>query len=121
MSEPSEQDAALSTPAAVRRIAVAKLADLPLESNKAVKVEGRSVLLCRTAAGLFALENRCTHQLAALEGGRMRGVHLFCPKHGARFDMRTGATAGTLAKEPVQTFGVSIDAQDNIQIEWPAP
>jgi 3-phenylpropionate/trans-cinnamate dioxygenase ferredoxin component len=117
----SEQDAPPSTPAAVRHIAVVKLADLPLESNKAFKIEGRSVLLCRTAAGLFAVENRCTHQLAALEGGRMRGAHLFCPKHGARFDLRTGATAGTLAKTPIQTFGVSVDAEDNIQIEWPAP
>jgi ketosteroid isomerase-like protein/nitrite reductase/ring-hydroxylating ferredoxin subunit len=115
MCEPASPGIALTC----RRIAVAKLADLPPESNRAIKIDGRSVLLCRTSAGVFAVENRCTHQLAALEGGRMRGVHLFCPKHGARFDMRTGATVGTLAKAPIQTFAAEVDADDNILIEWP--
>lgn len=102
-----------------RRVQVTKVSELPLESNKAFKVEGRSVLLCRTAAGIFALENRCSHQLQPLEGGRMRGANLFCPKHGQRFDMRTGATAGNLTKLPIQAFEVCVDAEENIVIVLP--
>ncbi len=102
-----------------RRVQVTQLSELPLETNKAFKIEGRSILLCRTAAGLFALENRCTHQLQPLEGGRMRGPHLFCPKHGQRFDMRTGATAGTLTKLPLQVFEVSVDTDENIEVVLP--
>ena len=102
-----------------RRLAVARLADLPVDTNKAFKIENRSILLCRTAAGVFAVENRCTHQLAALEGGRMRGSNLFCPKHGQRFDMRTGATVGQLTKLPIQAFETCVDADENIEIILP--
>ena len=98
---------------------VIKLAELPLDTNKGFKIDGKAVLLCRTAAGVFAIENRCTHQLAPLEGGRMRGTALFCPKHGQRFDMRTGATVGQLTKIPVQAYEVCIDEDDNIDVLLP--
>ena len=94
---------------------VCKLSDLAEESNKAFAVEGRSVLLCRTSAGVFAIENKCTHQLAALEGGKLRGAYLFCPKHGARFDLRSGVPNG-MTKIPVPTYPVSL-AEDVIEIE----
>ena len=98
---------------------VVRLADLPVDTNKGYKVEGRSLLLCRTAAGVFAIDNRCPHQLAPLEGGRMRGTALFCPKHGQRFDMRSGATVGQLTKVPVQAYEVCIDEDDNIEVLLP--
>lgn len=91
---------------------IARLADLPVDSNKAYKLDGHSILLCHTRTGVFAVENRCTHQLAALEGGRMRGNHLFCPKHGARFDLRDGSTVGTLAKAPIRTYEICLEGED---------
>ena len=94
---------------------VCKLSELAQESNKAFTLEGRSVLLCRTSAGVFAVENKCSHQLAPLEGGKMRGVHLFCPKHGARFDLRTGVPNG-MTKIPIATYPVNL-ADDVIEVE----
>jgi ketosteroid isomerase-like protein/nitrite reductase/ring-hydroxylating ferredoxin subunit len=93
------------------------LAEIPCGANRAFKTAGGSVLVCHTASGLFAVENRCTHQFAALEGGKMRGPHLFCPKHGARFDLRTGAPVGPLAKSAIQTFSVRVDPHGNIEIQ----
>ncbi|MGQ0620380.1 MAG: Rieske (2Fe-2S) protein [Panacagrimonas sp.] len=95
--------------------AVCRLSELGVDRNKAFTVEGRSVLLCRTSAGVFAVENKCTHQLATLEGGKMRGVHLFCPKHGARFDLRTGIPNG-MTKIPIRTYPVML-TEDSIEIE----
>lgn len=100
-----------------RRIAVMALADLPENANKAVAVEGTSVLLCRSDKGLFAVENLCSHQQAPLEGGRVRGVYLFCPKHSVRFDLRTGEPAA-LAKTPIRTFPVAV-VDGWIEIDWP--
>lgn len=97
------------------KVAVCKLSDLAPESNKAFTVDERSVLICRTSAGLYAVENRCTHMLSPLEGGKMRGVHLFCPKHGARFDLRTGVP-NALARTPIQTYPVSV-TDDVVEIE----
>lgn len=87
--------------------AACKLSDLALDSNKAFTLEGRSVLLCHTTAGVFAVDNQCTHQLAPLQGGKMRGVHLFCPKHGARFDLRSGVP-NALAKTAIRTYPVEV-------------
>src|SRR3546814_3536015 len=48
----------------------------------------------------------CSSDLAALEGGIVKDVHLFCPLHAARFDMRDGSTSGALTKQPIRTFPV---------------
>src|ERR1700737_1195821 len=93
------------------------LAEIPCGANRAFKTAGGSVLVCHTEAGLFAVANRCTHQFAALEGGKMRGPHLFCPKHGARFDLRPGTPVGPLAKSAIQTFSVRVDPHGNIEIQ----
>lgn len=89
-------------------VVVTDLADIPENGNRGYEVAGREVLLCRTPLGVFAIANRCTHADAALEGGRQRGASIFCPLHGARFDLRTGATAGQLTQTPVETFPVEL-------------
>lgn len=95
-------------------VAVCKLSDLAPDSNKAFSLQGVSVLICRSSAGVFAVENRCTHQLASLEGGKLKGFHLFCPKHGARFDLRTGMP-NQLAKLPLKCFEVEV-VDDEIRL-----
>lgn len=87
-------------------IRAAALADIPEHGSLAVRLDGLSVLLVRSPAGLFAIENRCTHALQELAGGRVRGFHIFCPAHGVRFDLRTGCPSGDLTRDPVRTFAV---------------
>ena len=89
-------------------VRVVEEAELPVGGKKAVEAFGRSVLLCRTADGIHAIVNECTHQKMALEGGRMRGHHIFCPEHGVRFDLRTGCPTGNLTDKPVQRFAVRV-------------
>lgn len=98
-------------------VAVCALAELAEDSNRAFTVNGQSVLVCRSSAGVFAVENRCSHQLAPLEGGKVKGFHLFCPKHGARFDLRTGV-ANQLAKTPIRVYAVDV-VDEQIMIRNP--
>jgi ketosteroid isomerase-like protein/nitrite reductase/ring-hydroxylating ferredoxin subunit len=102
-----------------RWVSVANLSQLPPGTNRAFKLDGRSILICHSTMGVYAVENRCTHQLAALEGGKLRGVSLFCPKHGAQFDLRTGAPIGPLAKGALQIFKIRVDERGKIEIELP--
>lgn len=88
---------------------IAALADIPEGGSKAFDACGVSVLLCRTGAGVFAIENMCSHAFSHLEGGKVRGPHIFCPLHGVRFDMRTGAPNGTLTKKPIAVYPVSVE------------
>lgn len=77
------------------------LTDLPVNSMRGVELEGRSVLLCHTAQGVFAVDEICTHGEARLGEGRLRGVRVICPLHGASFDCRSGAVLGAPATVPL--------------------
>ena len=90
------------------KIAVAPLAEIPENGTRTFALKGKSVLVARTAAGVFAIENRCSHALQALEGGKLRGFHIFCPAHGVRFDMRDGSPMGTLTKSPITVWKAEI-------------
>ena len=97
-------------------IAICRLDDIPEPGNKAFDVHGVSVLICRSGGQLYAVENRCSHNASALEGGKVRGHALFCPVHGARFDLRDGSTAGALTKTPIRTFAVEATPDNEVLV-----
>lgn len=70
---------------------------------------GFEVLICRTGGGLFAVENRCSHQLSPLAGGKLRGCFIFCPLHGARFDLRDGKPIGQITDKYLRVFPVRVE------------
>jgi 3-phenylpropionate/trans-cinnamate dioxygenase ferredoxin component len=89
-------------------IAVARESDIPIGTNRAFDVNGTSVLIARTGHGIFAVENQCSHAFQSLEGGKMRGIHIFCPLHGVRFDLRDGSALGTLTRQPIRTWATTV-------------
>lgn len=89
-------------------VPVALLDDIPENGNRAFGVDGRSIVLCRTALGVFAVENQCSHAQSELVGGKVRGAHIFCPLHGVRFDMRDGTPSGKLTQKPICTFATQV-------------
>lgn len=91
---------------------VCALAEVPANDNLMFEVAGRPVLICRAPAGLFAVAAYCTHALLELQGGRMRGHWLFCPHHGARFDLRDGSTTGQLTTKGIESYPVRLDGDD---------
>ncbi len=58
---------------------------------------------------LYAIEDVCTHDGGELTGGVVEGHEIECPRHGARFDIRTGAVLCPPAYEPVAKFPVKIE------------
>ena len=59
--------------------------------------------------GLYAIEDVCTHDGGDLVTGDMHGFEIECPRHGARFDVRTGAVLCPPAYEPIEKFPVKIE------------
>ena len=96
-------------------VAVATVQDIPLGTAKAFDVGGRSVLLCNTADGVFAVENLCSHAEQPLECGRIKNGWIGCPTHGARFDLETGEPLGGPATESIATFPVRVEG-DSIAV-----
>ena len=56
----------------------------------------------------FAIEDVCTHDGEELTGGPIEDAEIVCPRHGARFCLRTGAALTAPAYEPVRTFPVRV-------------
>lgn len=70
------------------------------------EVDGCSVLVLRCGEELFAIEDRCTHDGEPLAGGEVESCEIVCPRHGARFCLKTGEALTPPAYEPVRTFKV---------------
>lgn len=87
---------------------VMNVGDLQPGESKAVEIDGLSVLVCNVKGEYLAVENRCTHQNSALEGGRIRNGMIACPLHGVLFDLRTGCGRGPLGKVPLRTFAIQL-------------
>ena len=69
----------------------------------------RMVALARSGDEYFAIEDVCTHDGAELTGGEIEGAQIICPRHGARFCLRTGEALTPPAYEPVRVFATRID------------
>jgi nitrite reductase/ring-hydroxylating ferredoxin subunit len=89
-------------------VPVMKLGELPQGRMRACVVAGREIVICHTRAGVFALDNICTHAHARLCEGRLRAARLVCPLHGAAFDVRDGRVLGAPAQLPLTTYAVRI-------------
>jgi len=57
-------------------------------------VGGKEVLLANVDGSYYAIANKCTHAGGSLAEGSLQGNIVACPKHGARFDLKTGKAVG---------------------------
>jgi 3-phenylpropionate/trans-cinnamate dioxygenase ferredoxin subunit len=101
-------------------VPVVPLSEIPENGTRAVTAFGHSIVLCRSGGLVYALANECSHQRQPLLGGKVRGHLLFCPVHGACYDMRTGKPQGPLTQQPVRTYGVRI-AVDWVEVSDSMP
>jgi 3-phenylpropionate/trans-cinnamate dioxygenase ferredoxin subunit len=69
----------------------------------------RTIAVVRSGADYFAIEDICTHDGAPLTGGAIEGNEIICPRHGARFCLRTGEALTPPAYEPVRVFETKIE------------
>lgn len=79
-------------------------------TTRKVSVDGIDILVCNAAGAFYAIEDVCTHDGGELDQGELSGCEIECPRHGARFDIKTGEALTLPAFEPVRTFPVRIEA-----------
>jgi uncharacterized protein YbjT (DUF2867 family)/nitrite reductase/ring-hydroxylating ferredoxin subunit len=112
---------AAPTPDQNRRAAVAAARDerAPLEENefRVSEVPPGSVLLVGDVAvfnvegGFCATQARCTHRQGPLSEGTLDGSTVTCPLHGAQFNVWTGAVLRGPARDPLETFRVTVEGE----------
>jgi 3-phenylpropionate/trans-cinnamate dioxygenase ferredoxin subunit len=105
----------MSETRADRFVTVARVGEVPPGSVKVVRVDDQEIAVFNIAGTYYALEDVCTHDGGPLAEGLIEGGEVECPRHGARFDIRTGAVLTMPATLPVPTYAVRV-VGDEIQV-----
>lgn len=90
-------------------VAVAKTSEIAPGGMKVVSAGRLKIAVCNVDGTFYAIEDVCTHDDGPLGEGTLRGKEVECPRHGARFDVRTGAVVRMPAIVPVRTFPVKVE------------
>jgi len=93
-------------------IAVAKTTDLKPGQMKSYPVDGKRVLVANWQGTFFATQDLCTHDNGTLSDGELVDGDIECPRHGGRFDLKTGAVTALPPMFPIKTFAVQVDGDD---------
>ena len=96
---------------------VAKLNDVKKGQVKTFKVNGHHVALCNVEGTYFATQDLCTHDGGPLGEGELIDHEIECPRHGGRFDVRTGEVTALPPMFPIKTFPVRVEG-DEIQVAF---
>jgi 3-phenylpropionate/trans-cinnamate dioxygenase ferredoxin subunit len=83
---------------------VGAAADLAEGKTLSVERDGLALVVVRCGSELYAIEDRCTHDGEPLEGAEVESCEIICPRHGARFCLRTGEALTPPAYEPLRTY-----------------
>jgi 3-phenylpropionate/trans-cinnamate dioxygenase ferredoxin component len=97
---------------------VAGIDELAPGSRRVVDVDGVAVAVFNLGGEYFAIQDICTHDGGELANGKLEGDVIICPRHGARFSVRTGAVLGPPAYEDVRTYTVRV-AEGRVQVMLP--
>ena len=98
-------------------VTVARVGDVPEGGVKVVRLEDQPVALFLVAGVHYALDDVCTHDGGPLAEGVLDGHVIECPRHGARFDVRTGEVLALPATAPVTAYAVKVE-DDEIKVGW---
>ena len=96
--------------------------ELPAGKVRLVMEGDLRIALCNVDGQFYAIEDVCTHDGGPLDQGELEGDEIECPRHGARFNVRSGAVTLMPAAMPLQTYPVKIEG-DNVfvGIDGPTP
>jgi 3-phenylpropionate/trans-cinnamate dioxygenase ferredoxin subunit len=95
-----------------RFVKVATKDELGPGEKKLVNVDGQAVALFNLDGTYYAIQDVCTHDGGPLAEGDVFGEEIECPRHGARFNICTGAVTRMPACEPVETYPVEVEGDD---------
>lgn len=87
---------------------VAPAAAIPPGDFAQIEIDDALVAVFNVDGTFYAIDDVCTHDGGGLAGGAVEGDVVICPRHGARFCLRTGAALTPPAYEPVRTYETRI-------------
>lgn len=89
-------------------IEVAAADEIPPGACRTMEVDGKWVAVFNLGGEFYAIEDVCTHDGGDLASGEIDGDAIVCPRHGARFCIKTGEVLSPPAYEDVPTYPVRV-------------
>lgn len=71
-------------------IVVGAVDDLPNGERLFLEIDGQPIVIFNIAGEYYAIADVCSHDDGPVGEGRLEGFEIVCPRHGARFDVRSG-------------------------------
>ena len=95
-------------PETLEFVEIAPLADLPVGERLFIEVSGRPIVIINLAGKLFAIGDVCSHDNGPVGDGELEGDEIICPRHGARFDIRSGKVTSLPAIVDIPAYPVRV-------------
>jgi 3-phenylpropionate/trans-cinnamate dioxygenase ferredoxin subunit len=89
-------------------IRVAPATDIEPGDYASAEVGDAFVAVYNIDGEFFAIDDLCTHDGGGLSGGAVEDHQVICPRHGARFCLRTGKALTPPAYEPVKSYATRV-------------
>ena len=96
-----------------------KKSDIKSGQAKSYQLGDDKVVVCNIGGEYFAISDVCSHDdgmLVATEGSLVENCQIECPRHGARFDVKTGEAKKMPAVAPIKTYKINV-VGDELEIE----
>lgn len=77
---------------------------LPQGERTVVDTDAGKIAIFHLSQGLYAIEDRCSHDNGELASGKLDGDEIICPRHGARFCILNGKALTPPAYEAIEVF-----------------
>jgi 3-phenylpropionate/trans-cinnamate dioxygenase ferredoxin subunit len=90
-------------------VTLAETSEVAPGQVKVYEVQGRRIALCNVDGTFYAIDDVCTHDGGPLDQGELDGHQIECPRHGARFDVRSGRALALPAVMPVRSYPVLVE------------
>ena len=99
-------------------VVVAALDELSNGERLFIEIDDLYMVVFNISGDIYAIADLCSHDDGPLGDGELAGCEIACPRHGARFDVRTGEALTLPAVESIPAYPVRIQ---NEQIEVGLP
>lgn len=88
--------------------AVCSAEELPAGERLFIMFGDTPVVIFNIAGDYYAIADVCTHDDGPLGEGDLEDHEIVCPRHGARFDVRTGEVQSLPAVKGVPSFPIRV-------------
>jgi 3-phenylpropionate/trans-cinnamate dioxygenase ferredoxin subunit len=99
-------------PATAEYVAVATTDELPNGARKLLEVDGRAIAVFNIAGAYYCIADVCSHDDGPVAEGELDGFDVECPRHGARFDVRSGKVLSFPAIVDIPAYPVKVEGDE---------